>query len=216
MKILRLSTLSLSLAIAVMTLGYATPLQAQDVCGSTAFCDRDGDGFFKDHNRCAVCGGETDCDDSDANELNVCADTGDSKTTFDVDMAITDPEQTCEGTTDKGLGAHFGDSGCPILLDDEEYGPGPFCLFVAEVRSTGQGIDVQLFFHRECGDPHCGGIGCWVSRRLPATIGPGPEGSSFQITMEETEVALTKNHQPDKGTDLDTKIAVGEMVYTAK
>ena len=39
--------------------------QAQDLCQPGMFCDRDADGFVKDHKRCGECPGEIDCDDDD-------------------------------------------------------------------------------------------------------------------------------------------------------
>ncbi len=69
----RLWILILATVVGAMTIGVA-PVVAQERCLPGAFCDRDGDGLFKQQRRCQRCGGEPDCDDNDP--TNECADTG--------------------------------------------------------------------------------------------------------------------------------------------
>ena len=223
MNILRLSTLTLGLAVAVFALGYAAPLQADDlVCDVTMFCDRDGDGAIKDHKRCDHCSGEPDCDDSDGDVSSDCADTGNTKTIYDVvvpvDESGTGPLQICNGTAVRGLGvAGFGTSACPITLTENMSTTHDLCLCQVGVKNTKNETSVMLFFDNSCLKAGCGDV--WNSARLPASI--VMMGSSGDFTVTEVDnsfkkVELTKNHQGGMGTPLQDTIDVGDIVYTAQ
>lgn len=216
MNILRLSTLSLSLAIAVMTLGYATPLQAQDVCEGGAFCDRDGDIFFKDHNRCDICSGVRDCDDSVFSEDNVCVDTGDRKRTYKVEMEIhseSTDHVTCDTFTESGLDGAFPPDSCKVTLADEFWGePRDYCLFGFAVKNTRKATRVMLWYQWPCG-VRTDGVDLWRTLELPGEIVIGSPGD-FHLTVPEDGAVLTKNHQPYKETSLDGEIFIGDIIYT--
>ncbi|MDA2929472.1 hypothetical protein MYX84_05920 [Acidobacteria bacterium AH-259-O06] len=54
-----------------------SPVQAQGICNPEGFCDRDGDTWFKVHQRCTTCpdfDNRMDCDDSVSSEENICGD----------------------------------------------------------------------------------------------------------------------------------------------
>ncbi len=65
-----------------------------EICEQMKFCDRDTDGFFKDHKRCTVCGGLIDCNDTDfeinPGEGEVCGDLIDNNCNGAVDEAVCD------------------------------------------------------------------------------------------------------------------------------
>ncbi len=53
--------------MAVLMFAVSPVSAAPGLCGLGDFCDQDEDTFFKNHKKCGVCGGETDCDDSNSN-----------------------------------------------------------------------------------------------------------------------------------------------------
>ena len=67
------SRLILWAACLVLVFG-AGLVSAQTVCAAGEWCDRDGDGFFRDHRRCRDCLGADppDCDDNDAELTTTC------------------------------------------------------------------------------------------------------------------------------------------------
>ncbi len=221
MNIIRLSILSLTLAMAVMTLGYVTPLQAQSsICEQGAFCDRDLDGFPRDHQKCDMCTGQRDCDPSTSSETNVCTGTDDDfQTSFDVDMTVGYLDATnsnalvtvaCEGTSGgPNLGVTFSTDSCPVVLDNS----GEYCLLGISMQNNN--VRALLFFTDQCGSIHAPNESVWESSRLAGAVESGPTGSSFQINLGEPDVFLIKTHQPDKRTMLSRKIIVGNIVYTA-
>ena len=220
MNILRLSTLSLTVAIAVVSLGYVTPLQAQTICDMGAFCDRDLDGFPRDHQKCDMCPGQRDCDPSTSSETNVCTGTDDDpQTTFDVDMTVgylnannNDMLVTvdCEGTTGgPNLGVTFGMGSCPVVLDNS----GVYCFLGISMQN--QNIRAILFFTDRCDLSHAPNESVWESPRLAGAVESGPPDSSFQISLVDQDVFLIKTHQPLKRTMLSRAINVGNIVYTA-
>ena len=219
MNILRLSLLSLTLAMAVVTLGYVTPLQAQNVCLSGAFCDRDGDGFFKKHKRCEVCGGETDCDDSDSGLTNDCSDTGGSKATYIVEMVIgndrTGLDTMCTSITERALWAGFPINSCPIVLADDFFYPSDeYCICYVGVNNKPRGTDVKIVFSQA---QACDKLGCgeaWHTQSLPAEIVVGGPGDFKVVLNDPTGIVLTKNHQPERGSTLDDTIFVGDIIFT--
>ncbi len=64
-----------TLIFAMLMFGVSS-VSAQDRCLPSNFCDRDGDTFFKNHKRCDVCGGPTDCDDGFYDPDNDCGGGG--------------------------------------------------------------------------------------------------------------------------------------------
>ena len=198
MNILRLSTLSMTLAIAVITLGVGANGWAAP----------------------GECSGPKDARPESCN-----ASSDPSETTFtvniDVDSISTmNGPAMCMGTTEMGLDVGFGLNDCHVTLDDEG---GPFevdpprdyCLFAADVKNTRKETSVMFFFHSPCGDHP--GTGVWRTLRLPATLAGGPPGD-FTVTVDSPfDVVLTKNHQPFKEVSLTDRISVkdGEIVYTA-
>ena len=61
------------LAPALIVALMVSPVNGQ--CDFFDFCDRDGDGFVRDHKRCTSCGGEIDCDDQDRDLTTDCSGT---------------------------------------------------------------------------------------------------------------------------------------------
>ncbi len=100
-KVTILRRLSAAL-IGFFVLGVA-PLAAQQ-CFIGSFCDRDGDGFIRDHKRCTNCLGPPvlDCDDGVFSSDNDCSGGGETtedpdervRVSVDVDSAIQDEGKT--------------------------------------------------------------------------------------------------------------------------
>ncbi len=192
MNISRLSTLSLALAIAVITLGVgANGWAAPGECTGKK-TDRDPE--------CSV-------DDPPETTFTV---------NIDVDSNSTYPPAMCMGTTEKGLSAGFPLNNCQVTLADDRFPPRPYCLFAADVKNTRKETSVMFFFHSPCGDHP--GDGVWRTLRLPATVVVGGPGN-FTVTEvfgSFQNMELTKNHQPFKEVPLSEKFSVvGPIVYTA-
>ncbi len=189
MKILRLSTLSLTLAIAVFSLGYVNP----------SFAGKPDSEGNHDH------GGEGNTETTFTVDIKVGSN-------------ITDPPRDCTGTTEKGLSVGFLLDNCRVTLNDFNvpFGIDDYCLFAVDVKNTRKETSVMFFFHNPCGEHP--GTGVWRTLRLPATvkISVGNEPGVFRV-MEVfgsfQDVVLTKNHQPYKEVPLTDTITVGDIVY---
>ena len=230
MSILRLSTLSMTLAVAVFALGYATPLEAQDFCGSGAFCDRDGDGHVKDHKRCASCSLPTDCDDSDANLTLVCADINVPATTFTVQFVSSDltedednlleTSDPCVGLTTKSskLSARF--RGDTVGTDREGCGPvdvvgidEPVYVFDFDLRPKKNPPDAFVSFTTDIGPGIPSTVYDTGLMRVRGTIEP-LSGGSFQFVLDEPDMKLRQLHDPGKGDVFLNAVSIGNIVYT--
>ena len=190
MNILRLSTLSMTLAIAVITLGVGANGWAAP-----------GDCTGKKSDR------DPECNVDDPPE-----------TTFTGDIVVTSnltASVICTGTTGMGLDVGFPLDNCPVTLADDRFPPRPYCLFAADVKNTRKETSVMFFFHEPCGDHP--GDGVWRTLRLPATVVVGGPGN-FTVTEVNgsfQNVELKKNHQPFKEEPLSDKFSVvGGIVYT--
>ncbi len=204
MSILRLSTLSLTLAIAVMTLGYANP----------SFADKPGTGgcVVTAHEHC-----HDDGDEEPATVFVVAMLPGDMG---GMDGLVTS-DGACGTTKDEAghreLDVSFPASiaeGCVTVTDVFFItGPtgGPLTLRAVELNVRSNKSDVLIFFtDMEIKDGHNTG-GTYVSERLPATI--SRSNGSITVKVNLTGRAVEKNHQPGKG-DLVGPIAIGKIVYT--
>ena len=194
MNILRLSTLSLTLAIAVMTLGYANSSFAGPDCDK--------------HPNHASCGG------------------GGSKTKFTVELQMGTvggvvTTAACEGLSSGGdrLSARFpGDFtatptriGCAeFVMTDGTNIDAKVHLF--SIAVTRQNSRVILFFTSEPSQQFPDNTFVYQTDRLVGV--PGPDGTSFQIAVNEPIVPLTKIGQPDKG-EFVGNIKIGRILYTA-
>ncbi len=186
MNILRLSNLSLTLAIAVFALGYVSP----------SFADQP-DPITRSH-------GQHDGDDGIEKFLV-------EYITGDVDGVNTPPD--CAGTTDKNLSVNFL-TNCEA--PDVMAGGNPLWLSAIAVRDKKLDVLLffrteQLNFpNRNPGELYVS------DRLPVTIVDgdPGEEGSAnFHLTVTNPAVVLTKAHQPNKGTTL-SPIAVGNIVYT--
>ena len=194
MNILRLSTLSVTLAIAVFALGYANP----------SFADKPP----HDHG-----GG-----DDPATVFSVEMHPGD---VGGADGLLTSNGVDC-GTTED-LGQRELDAGFPALeeggcvtvdvffITPPTGGPLTLRAFGLIVRSNKS--DVLIFLtDGEIIDGHLvpDTAGVYVSERLPATIS---RNGSITVEVGLSDLNVVKNHQPGKG-DLVGPIAIGIIVYT--
>ena len=197
MSILRLSTLSQGLAIAVITLGLAA---------APAFSNpADPDTGCHDHKDCL----------------------GDDvpQSTFDVNLVLITPNISCLGNTTNSIrSVRFpegtpGPCPVPVKVTDPpaEFGPGPLCPCGVELRHTKKKTEIMLFFHQPCTTLHCGAE-TWVSPRLPAVFNESPEGGdfSFEVVADDVLVDLTKNHEPFKGTTMLRVFTVDGIIYTVR
>ena len=196
MNILRLSTLSLSLAIAVFALGASVDSWA----------------------------GPDDCKGKKSERPPECNVSDPPETTFtvniEVDSTLTDPPAFCTGTSEKGLSVGFPLNECPVTLNDTNvpFAVRDYCLFGVQVKNTNKETSVMLFFHEPCGVMP--GTGVWRTLRLPATVKisvGNDEPGDFRVMEVDgsfQDVVLTKNHQPYKEVPLTDTISVGEIVYT--
>ncbi len=189
MNILRLSTLSLTVAIAVFALGYVSP----------SFADQP-DPTTREH-------GQHDGEDG-TEKFSV-----EYITTVRGIYGVNTPGG-CAGTTDKNLSVNFL-TNCvtPDVM------AGGTALYASAIAVRDMKLDVLLFFRTEQLEfPNRNPGELYVSDRLPVTIvdgDPREEGSAnFHLTVRNPAVVLTKAHQPNKGTTLPS-IAVGNIVYTA-
>ncbi len=193
MNILRLSTLSMTLAIAVITLGVGANGWAAP----------------------GECSGPKDARPESCN-----ASSDPRETTFTGNILVSSNLTTavfCTGTTEKDLDVGFPLNNCPVRLNDTNapFGTRDYCLFAADVKNTRKETSVMFFFHEPCGVHP--GTGVWRTLRLPATLAGGPPGD-FTVTVDspfDENVVLTKNHQPFKEEPLTDTITVGDIVYTA-
>ncbi len=196
MNISRLSTLSLTLAIAVITLGVSVNGWAAPGECTGKKSDRD-----------------PDCDVDDP-----------PQTTFTVNMEVTSIRTPiavmCTSTTESGggLGAGFGPEACRVSLTDSTYGRRDYCLFATSVRNTNKGTRVMLFMRRDCDVVNSTGDDNYHTLGLAAelVLNVGEEGPDFRIEVNEPAEGkvLTKIHQPDKNKPLDDKIFIGDIIYT--
>jgi len=232
MNILRFSTLSMTLAVAVFALGYATPLEAQDpACLEGAFCDRDGDTFFKDHRRCASagCSVPTDCDDSAFSLENQCADTNVPATTFIINFVESENTKTednllktsgtCVGLTTNSskLNTRFPadstirrDSGCgPVLVN----GIGNVYVFSIDVRANKKPPDAFVSFTSDPGLGVPNTVYDTGLMRVQGTIESLSAGS-FQFVLDEPDMKLRQLHDPGKGDVFLNAVSIGNIVYT--
>jgi hypothetical protein len=140
---------------------------------------------------------------------------GDTQTTFEVYVTITDPTPatSCTGTAETGLTVQFVKNSCKIYLDGL-----PYCLFQLSVKNTRKETSAMLFFTNFCGfDPTAPNDSVYNTGRIPAEILVGDSGNfTITVTNPQGGVVLTKVVQPDKGSLLDEKIFVGDIVYTAQ
>ncbi len=201
MNILRLSTLSLILAIAVITLGYAGYSSAAPPCSKKPVdgCrDDSGDG-----------------NDTTETEFMVEMHPG---TVGGADGLVTSNGVACGITEGEINGGRFPD-GCVTVSANFITDPGaPLILraFTFGVRFNRS--EAKLFFtdgpiaypDRNPGDGY--GLG-----GLPMTVipdGSSPSGSTpFTVKVNMSGLFAIKSHQPRKG-DLVGPIAIGEIVYT--
>ena len=194
MRILRLSTLSLTLAVAVFALGYANPSFAdKPTCDNNTHCDHGDDGGS---------GG------------------GDAGTTYTVNMEVTSLNTPiavpCTGTADKRLGPSFGPDACKVSLTDSTYGTRNYCLFGVSVKNTNKGTRVMLFMARDCVANSDNGYHTLELVGHLVLDGPNGGGPDFHIAVIQPPngADLTKINQPDKNVALDDKIFISDMVYT--
>ena len=195
---------------------FAGSGQAQDACSSGAFCDRDADGFFKNHQRCTACGGTTDCDDSDANLTVFCPEdeqgtsyTVEVMTDTTLDNPVIAENPSCAGSADlPGLDANFPPNCGMITVDDGL----ELCVFSIHVLDRNKGTQVQLFFSADCGSEHTDKANVYVSELLEATFDEGTLAATFFIKVNAQNQPLTKLHQPDRGTVVG-QFSAGTMVY---
>ncbi len=196
MSILRLSTLSMTLAIAVITLGVS-------VNGWAA----PGECTGKKSDRDPAC----NVDDP-------------PETTFTVNMIVTSNETPigvmCTSTTESGsgLGAGFGPEACKVKLNDETFGEHDYCLFATSVKNTNKGTSVMLFMRRDCDVVNSTGDDNYHTLQLTAelVLDLGEEAPDFYIVVDQPAdgAVLTKIHQPGKNKPLDDKIFIDPIVYT--
>ncbi len=196
MSILRLSTLSQGLAIAVITLGLAA---------APAFSNpADPDTGCHDHKDCL----------------------GDAvpQSTFNVNLVLITPNISCLGNTTNSIrSVRFPaeDGVCEVEVTDTtegEFGEGPLCPCGVELRHTKKKTEIMLFFHQPCTTLHCGAE-TWVSPRLPAVFNESPDGGgnfSFEVLDGADLVDLTKNHEPFKGATMMEVFSVAGIIYTVR
>ena len=194
MNTLRLSTLSLTLAIAVFALGY-NPSLAKPKCDNPP------------------CGGGKDTTETEfmveMQRGTLAENTAGLVTSNGVACGITAGEihggrfpDGCVTVT-----ANFiTDPGAPLILRATSFGV-RFNRSIANLHFTDGPI---LFPHRNQGD----GYGL---NGMPMTVmpdGSSPSGSApFTVKVNKSGLFAIKSHQPRKG-DLVGPIAVGEIVYT--
>ena len=188
MKILRLSTLSLTLAIAVITLGYANSSFAGPDCEK-----------HPNHESCAGGGAQTTYT---VNWVMGKHNPG--------GMPTLSPQ--CTGDAVRGLSVDFDINACKIAIDGVE----DYCICGISVRHNKKDTSLIVFVHRPCNQPHCGND-AWQAGRLPATLELKNGGPDLTITADALPAGalLTKVNQPDKGTTLPETITVGDLIYTA-
>ncbi len=198
MNILRLSTLSLILAIAVMTLGYANPsFAAPKKCGGNPDTVLPG------------CGGTADV----AAEFKVALLQGGLPDEAN-GMVISKDEDACGTTEGENRGATFPE-GC-VTVFDVDFDPAEGAeldlrAFSLEVRLNKS--DMMIFF-TDMEIPDSGPVSndtVYVSDRLPVTI--SRDGDSFTVEVNMENLALIKAHHERKG-DLVGPIAIGKIVFT--
>jgi hypothetical protein len=201
MNILRLSTLSLTAAIAVFALGYASPAFAPPpVCpGDHPSCkndsgDGDGDTDFTVEMKPGSVGGADGLLISD----------GPCGTTVDQGQRELDasfPALEVDGCVTVGVNFITPPTGGPLTLR----------ALAFQVRSNKS--DVLMFFtDGQIIEGHLvpDTAGVYVSERLPATIS---RNGSITVEVGLSGLNVVKNHQPGKG-DLVGPIAIGNIVYT--
>ncbi len=195
MNILRLSTLSLALAIAVFALGYVNPS-----FGAPKKCDGNPDTVLPG------CGGTDDVAAEFTVELQPGGLSGNT------DGLLVTSDGTCGTTEGENRGASFpntcvtvcfitGPTGCPLALQ------------LSSLRVRLSQSDMQLFF-TSGPIPMSGPVSndsVYQSDLLPVTI--IRIGQSFEIPVDEVGLELTKTHKPMKG-DLVGPIAIWTIVFT--
>ncbi len=189
MSILRLSTLSLT--IVLFTLGGLISPENTTLA-----------------HHCKGAHKTPECDDGGG---------GGAKTTFTVKLVLTDPGVMCDGvTTNSVRSAAFSlvDFPCPVTVTDPMFDPGPMCVAGLELKKSKGKTDVLLFFRLPC-DALGPGSETWVSPRLSADDVIDNGGEDFTVIVPAMNVALTKVHEPFKGTILEDTIDVGMVAYKA-
>ncbi len=193
MSILRFSTLSLTLAIAVFALGYVSPSFADKPDDKGNHGQHDGDDGTESFSVDMVAGSD------DGNDNWVVA-TG-----------------ACAGTTSKNLSASFPVPCGTTITVQYISPPGPsgsvvLRLFALDVRTKKQ--DALLFFTSNTTvSPAVEGASVFHTKdRLKWTF-ESVSPTKIMIEVNKRDVTLIKEHEPDKRALLDS-IDVGNIVYT--
>ncbi len=199
MNILRLSTLSLTLAIAVFALSLAIPTVA-----APKKCEKNPDA--------PGCGGEDETETVFSVEMQSGTVGGaDGLVTSNGDCGIT------EGARNDNV--RIPDGCVPGVEVYFTTGPtgGPLTLTAFSLGVRFNKLDMHIFFTdgQIISGHNTGDV--YVSERLPVTIipdGSSPSGSTpFTVKVNLSGLYVIKSHQPRKG-DLVGPIAIGEIVYT--
>ncbi len=187
MNILRLSTLSLTVAIAVFALGY-----------NPSFAGKPDSEGKHDHG-----------DGKDKTETVFLVEM--QRGTLDeTTPGLVTTKPACGSTEGElQLGVVFPDN-CAAI--DVQYitppSGGPLTLKLWYVQVNLNKSYVKIAFR-----PPDGQTGLYVTDHLAVTIsGDGPP-SAFTVVVNQDDLSVKKNHNPGKG-DLVGPIAIGEIVYT--
>ena len=225
------------MALCLALVFSVSSVEAQDICFKGEFCDRDEDGFPKDHNRCVECLGvfetEFDCDDSDNSDENDCAEI-ESGTTFSV--VLLEPAEppdppsespwvltlgNCVGrSSSSNLGAGFSfpiKQGCgQVIVTRSDFTEVELWLSQISVKNTKKGATVNAFFNADCCPNHSENPDVYATDNLSAVVqATDVDDASFEIDVGALDVNLRKIHQPNRGEIVGT-ISIGRMVYTAQ
>ena len=196
MNILRLSTLLLALAIAVMTLGYVNSSSA-------------GPKNCVENDPRWGCDPKPGDDGTETFSVDVVAGTGN----FNWVVATGD----CAGTTTMKLNASFPvgppcGSTITVQFKDPPGPTGSVVLRLFEIVVRPKKPDVTLKFTSNMTVVEGESISIYRTDRLPWTLGGL---SPLTLDIGDTMVELIKPQEPDKGALLGP-IAVGTIVYTAQ
>ena len=186
MSILRLSTLSLTVAIAVFALGY-----------NPSFAGKPDSEGKHDHG-----------DGKDKTETVFLVEM--QRGTLDeTTPGLVTTKPACGSTEGElHLGAVFADD-CAVI-DVYYITPptgGPLTLKLWYVQVNLKKSNVKIAFRPDNQD------NLYVTDHLPVTIIPDESSSSFTVDVNMSGLTVEKNHNPGKG-DLVGPIAIGEIVYT--
>ena len=89
------------------------------------------------------------------------------------------------------------------------------CVAGLELKKSKGKTDVLLFFRLPCDASGPGPEKTWISPRLSGVDVIDDGGEDFTVIVSAKDVALTKVHEPFKGTILEDTIDVGMVVYIA-